>query len=343
MNKDRIDGRRLHLLGKAPLVLAVALIAGACGSSGPEGSERGGGDNEESSETGMVPVEIVLGWYPGSPNGGYFAGLQQGYFEDVGIDLRITGGPSAAPVQLVAARQAEFGIGDADEVLVARSQGIPIVGLFATYQKTPRILISHASNPVESFEDLDGREMFVDLGDTWWEWIKTTYQLEDVRDLEYSEQGFLQNENAVIQGYVGDVEKLNEVAPDKQFTSIDVGDSAWNPYSSMLFSSEEFIAENPDVVTRFTQALAKGWDYYRENYPSVNEFMQDFEPDDSAEALNGLAEVQQPYIFGEDGRVGYMSLDRWEETYQALIDVGVLEEDPNFDVSAAFSQEHMPA
>jgi len=341
---------------RIPVVfMALALLVAACGSDGDEGGTPEPG-NEPPAATGAtgetasgapvldepVDLQIVLGWWPGSQSGGYYAALDQGFFEEVGINLEITGGPVASPVQLVAAGRATFGVGDADEVLQARAEGIPIVALYPTYQKTPRQLVFHASNPVASFEDLNGRVVYHDLGDAWWEFIKATYGLTDVEEREYNMAAFLRDPTAIIQAYAGDIESsIAEAAPDESFGALDVGDTGWNPYSSMVFTSEAFLAENPDAATAFLYALDQGWEYYFDNYEAVNQVIEADKADASAEAMNLQAPAQMDYIISPEGETGVMVEERWVETLAALQETGVLTDD--VDVTQAFTTAFHPA
>jgi NitT/TauT family transport system substrate-binding protein len=326
----------------------AASETGAAGETGAASETGAAGETGVASETGPpvlaepAEVELVLGWWPGSQSGGYYAAMDQGYFDEVGINMTITGGPVASPVQLVAAGRATFGIGDADEVLQARSEGIPILGLYPTYQKTPRQLVYHASNPVDSFEDLNGRTVYYDLGDAWWEFLKSTYNLTDVDEREYNMAAFLRDPTALIQAYAGDIESsIAEAAPDEEFGALDVGDSGWNPYSSMVFTSDDFVAENPDVVSAFLWAVDQGWDYYFQNYEAVNQVIEADKADASADAMNLQAPAQESYIVSAEGETGVMTQDRWEETLAALLTTGVLTEEVN--VTEAFTTEFHPS
>lgn len=94
--------------------------------------------------TDLKQVKLIEGWYAKGEDGGYFAALQQNFYKDKGIDMTIQpGGPEVSTMQLVVAGKAEFGISYADEILKAREQGIPVVGILAGFQSTPQVLMYH--------------------------------------------------------------------------------------------------------------------------------------------------------------------------------------------------------
>jgi NitT/TauT family transport system substrate-binding protein len=294
----------------------------------------------------MTSVEVVNGWLAGMNNGGYFAGLQQGYFEDAGIDLTMNTGMGPSPVQLVGVGRSEFGLADADEIILARVQGVPIVGIYAVYNSTPRIILYHESNPASSFQDFDGRTIYGPAGRSWWTYVKEVEGF-DTTEREYSAPAFLQDDNALIQAYYGDVETVFAAeAPDVELGSLPVAPTGWNPYSSVLFTSQEMIDENPEVVDAFVDALHRGWEYYSENYESVNEYISETaESDASAADMNKQALARWDIVFGNGvENVGLMSDAQWEDTVEALVVGGDLEAEvaEEFDVSEAYTSEFHP-
>jgi NitT/TauT family transport system substrate-binding protein len=310
-------------------VAILGLVAAACGD------DDGGGGEEGTAE-----VELILGWVASPQFGGYFAAQQQGYYEDAGLDVTLQGGEVESPIQVVAAGGAEFGFGDADEILQARSQDIPIVGVFPTFSKALRILVYHEDQPVTSFDQLDGRDVYVDLGDAWWQFIVTEFGLENVRERAYNQQAFLRDESAVIQGYAGDQIELAGVDPSANLGVINVADSGWNPYMQVLFTSEDFAAENGDTIRAFIEASVEGWNYYRENAHDVHVYMQDHGAEASPEVMDEQAEVYWEYVF-DGGFPATMAGDRWQATLDALELTGVLNED--VDPSEAFTNDFIPS
>ena len=316
--------------GMVALAAVVALVAAGCGDDGT------GDDGDD----GTTAVKLILGWVASPQFGGYFAAAQQGYYEEAGLDVTLQGGEVESPIQVVAGGGAEFGFGDADEILQARSQGIPIVGVFPTFSKALRILVYHEEEPVASFDDLDGRDVYVDLGDAWWEYIVESFSLTEVQELAYNSQAFLEDDSAVIQGYAGDQIELAGADPAANLGVINVADSGWNPYMQVLFASETYAEENGDVIEAFIDASVRGWNYYRDNTHDVHVYMQDQGAEASPEVMDEQAELYWEYVF-DGGFPAQMEDDRWQATLDALKLTGVLNED--VDVSTAFTNDFTPS
>src|ERR1700691_4277889 len=96
-------------------------------------------------------IRLALDWKPEPEFGGFYAAS----FSKHGLDVEILPGGAGTPtVQMVGAGSAEFGIVEADELVLARSKGNPVVGLFAVYQNSPLAIMVHAERNLTSIGDV---------------------------------------------------------------------------------------------------------------------------------------------------------------------------------------------
>lgn len=349
---------RPSMMKVVAVVAAIVMVAAACGgdddsttapaSSGDSASSDDGTAQQEPAPEPepieLEEVQVILGWLAEPSRGGLFAAQQQGFYEEVGLEVTLNAGTDISAVQLVGAGRAEFGIGDADELLSAREQGIPVVALSAAFQDNPRILVYHLSNPVADFESLVDRTVYLDLGDDWWEWVKGEFELgTDVDERSYTGQlaNFIADENALVQGYIGS-EDVTLASKGIDVGVLRVGESGFNPYTNILFTTEDFIAESPDIVTAMVEATTRGWEFYKEGYPEVHPGMQGLNAELTLESMELTAEAQRDFIYGGDAAtygVGYMSEERWVALDRQLRELGVIEEE--FDLSAVWTTEFL--
>ncbi|HEX2288412.1 MAG TPA: ABC transporter substrate-binding protein, partial [Gaiellaceae bacterium] len=100
-------------------LLGVAMLAlTACGGDDDEGS--GSGDKDQ--------VTLQSKWVVQAQFAGYYAALDQGFYDDEDLDVTIRpGGPDIVPEQVVLGGQAEFGIDWLDSLLATRDQGQDLV------------------------------------------------------------------------------------------------------------------------------------------------------------------------------------------------------------------------
>ena len=96
---------------------------------------------ETSSKTDKVSVRMK--WFFAGTMTGWFAGVEQEFFKKNGIDITInSGGPDNNAIKLVAAGTDTFGVTGADEVLLARAKGIPIVAIGVLFKESPICFIA---------------------------------------------------------------------------------------------------------------------------------------------------------------------------------------------------------
>ena len=57
-------------------------------------------------------------------------------------------------LQIVAGGQADFGIVGADDVVLARSRGVDVVAVFASFQHSPLGVMTHAKKGYAKLDDL---------------------------------------------------------------------------------------------------------------------------------------------------------------------------------------------
>jgi ABC-type nitrate/sulfonate/bicarbonate transport system substrate-binding protein len=105
-------------------------------------------------------LSMRLSWIKNSEFAGSYFADSKGYYKQMGfsaVDL-ITGGPSAQPIEVeVTSGSAFVGISSPDLVAAAIAKGADLVIIGAQYQKNPFCVMSLASKPVKSPEEMYGK------------------------------------------------------------------------------------------------------------------------------------------------------------------------------------------
>lgn len=327
------------ILSLSLFILAAAVLS-ACGSDNHSTASTSSDKNELTAAT------LITNWFAEPEHGGQYAALAQGFYKDAGIDMTIEpGGPQVSPTQIVSSGKALFGMTQADDLLIARNKGIPLVAIAATFQTNPQGLIYHKGQDIKDFSDLNERTVYTAPGASYWEFQKKKFKLDDVKEMKYtgSLANFVSDQKAVTQGYItAEPFSLKEQGVETEILLN--ADSGYNPYANMLFTTEETIKEKPELVKAFVEASIKGWDYYKDHYEDVNKTIQERNPDVSLEAMKYGAETQMDFVYGgeaETNGVGYMSEDRWNTLMDQLHDIELL--DKKEDVKDVFTNEFLPA
>lgn len=317
----------------------LCLTLSGCGrvSSG-----NGAPTTSESAESDALPkVRLLLNWYPEAEHGGYYAALREGYYREAGVDVEIVkGGPSAPVVPQVDGGQAEFGIGNADGLLLARSQDAKVVALLAPLQTSPRCIMVHASSGIESFDDLKNLTLAADNAAPYFAFLRQRLPLEGVTVVPYhgSVAEFLSDEKFAQQGYVFSepfVAKRQGGDPK----SLLVADLGYNPYTSVLFTSETYLSKHRDIVRKVVAASRRGWQHYLEHPEETNRYIHEVNNEMQLEALEYGIEALRPLARGtETDEVGAMTDERWQTLVEQLVDIDAIEAD-SVNASDAFTTE----
>jgi NitT/TauT family transport system substrate-binding protein/putative hydroxymethylpyrimidine transport system substrate-binding protein len=145
-----MGGRALHWRPVA--WLAVVLIAfTACGTT-----ESSGGGGERQGEANEVT--LILDFLPNPVHAPIYEALEQGYYEEKGIQLAVqTPTSTADTLKLMAAGKADVGIVSLLDFLTSYSQGEPITIVAALEQRPLGSILTLERSGVTRPRDLEGR------------------------------------------------------------------------------------------------------------------------------------------------------------------------------------------
>jgi len=304
----------------AALILLALLVLPLAGCRSYQGAENGS----------LIPVRLQLDWYPQPEHGGFYTALLQGYYKAEGLDVTVLPLPQYGSVaQLVSTGKADFGLGSSDQILEWDSNGLPLVAVAATMQHDPQAVMVHKDSPVHDFKDLEGRTIAAQTGATWLKYVIARYNLRQVRQVPstLSIANFLADPAYVQQIFVTSEPFFAKQAGADVRTFL-ISSSGFDPYR-VQFTTRDFAAQHPDVVTRFVRASVRGWQEYLRNPGPTNEYLLKLNPalNPVQEAYTAQALRDGNFIAGSDPggpQTGRMSAQRWQASYEQLKSLGIL-------------------
>ena len=314
------------------LLSALLFLLVACSSGKAQSGEE------------VIEVKQVLDWFPQPTHGGLYAAQSKGYFEDENLNVQIDqGGPQVSSPQIVASGKADFGMTTGDALLQARDEGIPIVAVGAFMQKSPIALFFHKGQEIDDFDDLNDRSVYAVLYAPYWDYIKNKTDIPGLKEFEFTGQytNFLADQSSLVQGYVTNTPYYMA----QQSIEVDhllVADTGYNPYMTVIFTTEKLAKENPELVKSYLKQVVKGFEEYEDNYAEINEEILKANPNQTIEALNEESRAQLDYVYGNNfkDQIGLMDEKRWEETIQQLYELNVLKNKE--DAGNVFTNEFLP-
>ncbi|MEM7811077.1 MAG: ABC transporter substrate-binding protein [Planctomycetota bacterium] len=294
-------------------LLTVASVAGCGGEARPPAGD------------GAVPVKLQLNWFPEAEHGGYYAAAVLGLYEEAGLDVEIVpGGPGVQVCQLVATGRVDFGVANADRVLLLREQGADVVSLYAPITHTPRCVLVPADAGVGSFADLSGFELAMG-NQPFAEFLKAKVLPADVSVVPFNGgvNHLLLGGKRGQQGYTFS-EPFVAAREGLETTTLMLSDVGFDPYCSCLVGRAVGTVEAGDVPSRMRQAAATGWSRYLEDdavaakthaaIVAANPEMSPTVLEEGRQALRGLVEPETP----DEERA------RWDDLAELMREIGVL-------------------
>jgi NitT/TauT family transport system substrate-binding protein len=284
------------------LVIAGMLILAACQSSASPSPSEGGGESAEpsaaESQVSYEPaaVTLQLQWLDQAQFGGYFAAVQQGYYDDVNLDVTILPGGGTIVPQEVGSQPdgPEFTIAWVPKVLEAREAGSDLVHLAQVFQRSATLSVAWADSGIDTVEEWEGKRIGAWPFGNELEVLATANilaGLEDGVDFTRVEQDFDMNELIAAQDGcaasdsdcvdVAEAMIYNEWAQlleatdpntgelyqEDQFYVFNFNELGTAMLQDAIFARQSWLDEgnNTEVAMRFLQASFRGWMYCRDN------------------------------------------------------------------------------
>ena len=341
--------RRWVWLALSALVLTLAVAA--CGSD-DEGGEAAGGDTTAAGTTSEAPrettkVTLQLKWVTQGQFAGYYAALEQGYYEEEGLDVTIKpGGPDIVPEQVVLGGQAEFGINWLDNTLATRDQGGKIVNIAQVFARSGMTEITWADSGLDSIEDLRGKKVGVWLGGNEHKLFAalTKNGIDPQKDTNIVAQPFDMNlflnrevDAAAAMTYNELAQVLETKNPEtgELYTLDDLNvmkmsDLGTGALEDGIFVTEEWIADeaNQDVAKRFLKASFKGWIYCRDNPDECTRYVLDAGPTLGEGHQRWMVNEVNKLIWPNENGIGVMNEEDYDTTVQIATEYKIVKNDP---------------
>jgi NitT/TauT family transport system substrate-binding protein len=275
---------------------------------------------------------IALNWFPEAEHGGFYAAQAAGLYKAKGLDVQlIPGGPGAPVLQEVATGRVDFGVSNADEVLIARAQGVPVVSVLAPIQTSPRVIMVHEESGIKDLAGLKNLTLAIEPQAPFTNFLKKKLPLTGVRFVPYtgSVAPFLADKNFAQQAY-GISEPHVAIEKGAKVVNLYVSDLGYNPYTSVLVVSEKTLKEKPELVAKVVAASQEGWAKYLENPHATDSLLKMVNSQVDQGTLDyGHTELLKLCRNADTDKlgVGVQTASRWNDLRAHLVSLGVLKAD----------------
>lgn len=287
--------RRRALLVLAALLAACGLVVAGCG-----------GDDEPAAET--RPVSLVLDWFPNVNHSGIYGGIDEGYFEDEGLSVTasVPSDPTASLKQVGAGR-ADFAISYQQEVLLARSEGVPVVAVGALVTHPLNTVLVRADRGISTPRDLEGKTVGVAGVPSDRPLLESVVRSAGgdpakvrVRNIGFTLAPALAAGRVVaVIGAYWNVEQIELQREGVDVESFRLEEYGVPDYDELVVvTSDETIRDRPDMVRAFLRGLRAGQDWAATDQAGAVEALvaanEDLDPETVAAQLEVTAAILSP-------------------------------------------------
>ena len=226
-----------------------------------------------SAAVAQERVTLVLNWVPSGDHAPLYYAIQQGWYRDAGVDLKLEiargSGASAARV----GSGAEMGISDLGSVMVARGAGADLVAVMNIFANSPQGFYWLKSSGITSVKDFAGRKLGNPPGDAarvMWPAIAKRAGV-DANAVTWVNINPAAKPAALISKQVdGTTFFYNYHYIMEREIGADLGFASWrslglNLYGNSLIANGKFLKEKKDIVRAVTRVSQRAYLHCIEN------------------------------------------------------------------------------
>jgi NitT/TauT family transport system substrate-binding protein len=291
----------------------------------------GGGVAEAADE-----LTLQLKWVTQAQFAGYYVALEEGYYDEVDLDVTILpGGPDIAPPQVIAGGGADVIIEWMPAALASREKGVPLVNIAQIFDRSGMMLTCLKESGIETPEDFPGHTLGVWFFGNEYPFLSWMSQLgiptEGGEDgVTVLKQGF--NVDPLLQKQA---DCISTMTYNEYWQVIDAGltpdDLVVFPYEDQGVATLEdglYVLESSledeamvDRLARFLEASIRGWEYAAEHPDEAADIV--LENDETGAQTEKhqrrmMGEINKLVGSGEQG-IGFLDPADYQRTVDVLL------------------------
>ncbi len=272
----------------------------------------------------------------------FYVAQDKGYYDAEGLDVSFgMGSRELNPVKTVATGQDMFAVlGGPDTLLVARSKGQPLKAIAILHRNSNfPCLLALKSSGITKLDQLQGKKIGFNYGHISTDVLRNLLRKGSIKCTEV-DVGF--DYNQLITGKI-DAEwaftitaGMDLPAKGVEVNVISPADYGIITHGYTIFTTDQTIAERPEVVLKFLRATLRGVKYTMENPEDASKslFKRDPKLDDAVNLKR--RKVYETVTSNSDPfPPGYMDRAMFQTTYDRLVEEKVIEKP--FEVADAYT------
>ena len=279
-------------------------------------------------------MRLLLGFRPDVQFAPFYLAQRDGYFTDAGLEVSIE--HSDDVMRLVGDGQAEFGVADATDLMIARTSGIPVTYVSTLYNHFPVALIGSPDYVPSSPSELAGLRIGTPgrFGSSWHALLALLdtggLSLDDVTIREYPAfnqvEGLLNGDVDLITGFRVN-EPLQLAAQGFEAEMLTVDDLVPLPGPGVVVG-QELLSADRDVVREFAMAVVRAQQAIAEDTDVGLEAAIGAVPaiGEDRETARAVLEASVEIWTGDDAEItGAIAAAVWSSGYDTMQQLGLID------------------
>lgn len=305
------------------------------GSAESEGDVNQSYGKPERGEGQLQDVTVILDYVANTNHTGMYVALDQGYYEEEGLNVSIIEPTKGATATLIAVGKGDFGISYQEDVTIALTsrEPLPIKAVAAVIQHNTSGFAVYGDKKIDSPKDFEGKT-YAGWGGPGEEAVLRAVMARDGGD--FSKLNMVISDGSGFEALKDKVdimwfyEAWDNVKcqvhdfPIRYMPLTDL-DERLDYYTPVIIANQNTLEEDPEMVRKFLAATAKGYDYAAANPEEGARILHKYAPDYSLEMLT----ISQEYLasrYTQDApRWGEMKDEIWDNYTNFMVEYGVIE------------------
>jgi len=224
-------------------------------------------------------ITLQLNWLNQFQFAGYYMAKEKGFYKDVNLDVQIKESKfNTDVVKEIETKNADFAVGRSS-LIIEKINGKDIVALCAIYQESPLILLVKKDSNITSVKDLRNKKIMITPDARYSASVLAMLSANEltINDFRIQKHSFdindlINRKTDAMASYISN-EPIILKEKDIEYRVFNPKDFGFDFYSDILFSSSEYIKNNPKITKDFYEASLKGWKYAFENLAETAEII----------------------------------------------------------------------
>ncbi|NLG51371.1 MAG: ABC transporter substrate-binding protein [Chloroflexi bacterium] len=315
------------------VLAAVVALAGCSGKTASQAEPR--------------KVTIAMGFIPNVQFTPMYVALEKGYFADEGLEVERNYGMETDLLQEVGTNNQQFAIASGDQVVLARSNGLPVRYVANWYRRFPVCVVSLAEQGIEQPEQLAGKTVGtpVTFGASYIGWLAFLAEVGmdpasvNLQTIGYTQVASLteQRVDAAICYAMNEPVQLREAGYDINTFYLD---RYTQLVSNGIITNDETIKKDPELVRAVVRAFLKGLQDTIADPDEAFEIARRAIPEmDDATAKLQRAVLAECITFWEADNLGENQVEAWQSSVDFMHQMGLISEP--VDVESLYSNDFL--